>query len=648
MNSAIHLVFEVLKGVVGGNVPAPAVPLPVFAVLNFFIGLASLCISILLVLFVVKRQERTFNWLFLWFATRIAAVGAANLLDAFSVRLPISEAFFAARAVLALVSITTAALLIRALPKLVALPNQSELSKENRELRRDIIESERRFSEVADTAPARIWMTGVNGLLIYCNTQTEEFYGVPRSELLGLSAPPRVHPEDFEPCFKQWLDCFRKRLPIQVEFRQLRADGEWRWTNAHVVPRFAPDGAFLGYIGLMVDVTERRATEGELTKAKRAAEEASRAKDDFIAALSHELRTPLTPVLMIATMLAEDPELTPEARAQAHVLLQNAEVEVRLIDDLLDVTKFTRGKFSIRPEKVSVDELLRDALETVREGILEKQIEVHLDIALKSGVLMADPVRLRQVFWNLLKNAIKFTPERGRIDVHAFNPDLERITVEVRDTGVGLAPEMLQKIFAPFEQGAAAGKAKFGGLGLGLAISKAIVELHGGSIRATSAGLDSGAMFSVTIPVGKPEEAFQRKAGCEPVGPHAPLHILLVEDNTDTREVLARLLARESHTVQAVGTCREAYSAVANVTANPFQVLISDLGLPDGSGLEVVRRIKIKNPATKAIALSGYGSEEDIQKSIHSGFDAHLTKPIALENLRHELARLFRLDGRGA
>ena len=479
------------------------------AILNILIGLASLCIPIVLVLFVFKRREQTFNWLFLWFAALIAAVGFIYLLDALSHWVPAPQVSGAARMLTALISLTTAALLIRSLPSLLALPNRTDLSNENQALRHDILESERRFSEVADTAPARIWMTGADGLLIYCNTQTEEFYGMKRSELLGLSAPPRVHPDDLDACFKLWLEAFRKRLPIQVEFRQLRADGEWRWTSAHVVPRFASDGTFLGYIGLMVDVTERRAAEAALSEAKRVAEEANRAKDDFIAALSHELRTPLTPALMIATLLADDPELTPEVREQMRMLLRNIEVEVRLIDDLLDVTRFARGKFSIQPEKVQVGELLRGALETVHEELLNKQLEVHVDSAAKFQIIQADPVRLRQVFWNLIKNSIKFTPDGGNIFVRVFNPDLKTISVEVRDTGIGIAPELLEKIFAPFEQGAASGKPRFGGLGLGLAISKAIVELHGGSIVAASPGDHTGATFTVALPLpsraGPPE-----------------------------------------------------------------------------------------------------------------------------------------------
>jgi len=638
MYLAIQLATEALRRMAGQDGPTPDPFLTLYAVLNAVIGLACVCIPVVLVLFVFKRREQTFNWLFLWFAALIATVGIATLLDASLIPGPMPHVPHLARAALALIAVTTAVLLIRSFPKLLALPNRTELSMENLALRQNIIESERRFSEVADTAPARIWMTGPDGLLIYCNQQTAEFYGIPRNDLLGLNAPPRVHPDDFEPCFRLWQSAFQKRIPIRVEFRQLRADGVWRWTNAHVVPRFAHDGTFLGYIGLMVDVTERRAAEAALTEAKRVAEDANRAKDDFIAALSHELRTPLTPVLMIANMLAEDPELPLAAREQVQVLLRNTEMEVRLIDDLLDATKLARGKFSIQPEEVSIGELLRGALETVREGILKKQIEIHVAIDATRGVLLADPVRLRQVFWNLLKNAIKFTPENGHIHVRAFNPDLKTVAVEVRDTGAGIAPDMLKKIFTPFEQGAAAGKAHFGGLGLGLTISRAIVELHGGSITAASNGLHLGATFTVSLPIGKDGKAVQSTEVREPARRQAPLHILLVEDNDDTRILLARLLERESHRVQAVSSCRDAYSAFEDAASGPFQALISDLNLPDGNGFEVVRKIKAKTPGIKAIALSGYGSEEDIQRSIESGFNVHLTKPIALENLRQVLA----------
>ena len=386
----------------------------------------------------------------------------------------------------------------------------------------------------------------------------------------------------------------------------------------------------------MIDVTERRMTETELIEAKRFAEDASRAKDDFIAALSHELRTPLTPVLMIARTLVDDPEITPDVRAQMHMLLQNAEMEVRLIDDLLDVNRFTHGKFSIRPETVSIHDVLRNALDTVQELIAEKALQVHTNI--ENSLLIADPIRLQQVFCNLLKNAIKFTPEHGHIHVRSFNPEPNKVTVEVRDTGVGIAPEILAKIFVPFEQGAAAGKPQFGGLGLGLAISKAIVESHDGTITAASAGPGYGATFTVSLPRGAIEEKSERKPVSESITHAASLRILLVEDNGDIRVLLTRCLERDHHRVHAVGSCRDAISAIENSRLEPFQALISDLELPDGSGAEAARKIKASDPSIRAVALSGHGNDEDVQRSIRSGFDAHLTKPIDMEELRKALA----------
>lgn len=606
---------------------------------EFLSGVAYLGIPIMLVLFVWKRRDRSFDWLFLWFAASIATTGVAELLDASAAWVPVQPWLGVARVLSAAAAVATAVLTVLALPGMLALPDRAVLSTENLALRNGIHDSERRFSEVADAAPARIWMTNAEGLLIYCNVQTETFYGIPRSELLGLNAPPRVHPEDFESCFRLWLDAFRKRIPIQVEFRQLRADNEWRWTNAHVVPRFSPNGAFLGYIGIMVDVTERRQVEAELIAAKKAAEDASRAKDDFIAALSHELRTPLTPALMTATSMELDETLAPEMRRQWGLIRHDIELEVRLIDDLLDLARIVRGKLSVRPEYANIDSLLTKSIEIVREESVRKQIALYFEPTATITTIHADPARLEQVFWNLLKNAIKFTPAHGNVHVRTFNPDLTSLSIEIRDTGIGIAAEHIASIFRPFEQAAATGDRRYGGLGLGLAIAKTIVELHHGTISVASPGPQRGTSFTVQLPIAEVRHQPVPRPAAAPAPCGAPLHILLVEDDEQTREVLVRILSRDGHEVQPAESCAAAFEALLAHTSNdPFQVLISDLGLPDGNGLSLVQQIKSQYPLLTAIALSGYGTDEDIQHSLQAGFRVHLTKPVGIEALRRALA----------
>ncbi|MEI6350809.1 MAG: GAF domain-containing protein [Verrucomicrobiota bacterium] len=389
-----------------------------------------------------------------------------------------------------------------------------------------------------------------------------------------------------------------------------------------------------GYVAIAMD---RAQNERDVLKAKQAAENANRAKDFFLAALSHELRTPLTPALMTATALEEDETLETPLREQMGVVRHSVELEARLIDDLLDLTRIERGKFPLQLEEVDVHPLLAEAMATVREDTLRKQLTLEINASAKWRIAHADPARLQQVFWNLLKNAIKFTPAHGRIAIRTYNPTIDSIMVEFSDTGIGIPPEAFRQIFLPFEQGGAAGDHRYGGLGLGLAISKSIVELHKGTLSVASAGLNRGATFSVSLPVLPLEQL--------PIDPeiarsqrHAPhRHILLVEDNEQTRTVLARLLSREGHEVQAEGTCNGALVA-AHAQAHPFDVLISDLGLPDGSGLNLVRELKADIPQLTAIAVSGYGTNEDVARSLQAGFCAHLTKPISIEDIRRTLA----------
>jgi len=262
---------------------------------------------------------------------------------------------------------------------------------------------------------------------------------------------------------------------------------------------------------------------------------------------------------------------------------------------------------------------------------------VQIDPVADTLRVNADPARLQQVLWNLFKNAIKFTPSGGCIHVRTFNPDPQSVAIEVNDTGVGIAPESLEDIFLPFHQAAATGKHRYGGLGLGLAISKAIVEVHGGTIAAAN-GAKGGASFTVRLPVAQTDDKSEDQSLHITQGP-APLRILLVEDHDHTRAILASLLTRDGHLVEAVNSCAAALKAAHNQSSTqPFQMLISDLGLPDGTGFDLVRELKTANPSLKAIALSGYGTDEDFKKSTDAGFAKHFVKPINFQDLRRVLA----------
>ena len=388
------------------------------------------------------------------------------------------------------------------------------------------------------------------------------------------------------------------------------------------------------------DITERKNAQAALLEAKQSAEEANKAKDVFLATLSHELRTPLTPILLTASSLESDEKLPADLRAQCGVIRNNIELEARLIDDLLDLTTIAHGKFSVRRQNLTASDLLSAVVEMVGADYESKKIAVQVDAAASSTAVYADPARLQQVFGNLLKNAIKFTPAGGDIFVRTFNPDPRHLSIEIRDTGIGIAPEFLKELFNPFQQGAATGKAQFGGLGLGLAICKTIIEIHGGTIAVASAGPDTGATFTVQLPLCEGAGEVKPEPDAALKAPASPLRILLVEDHESTRTVLARLLRKDGHQVEAVGSCAAALKAMHSHLANePFQALICDLGLPDGSGLDVVRELKAHTPCLAAsVALSGFGSDDDLRKSAEAGFTTHLIKPANLKDLRQALA----------
>ena len=379
--------------------------------------------------------------------------------------------------------------------------------------------------------------------------------------------------------------------------------------------------------------------EQELQQAKDVAEAANRAKDHFLAVLSHELRTPLTPVLTTAQMLEMDPALSPEQRDAVSMIRRNAELEARLIDDLLDLTKIARGKLELSVTIVGLHERLRHVLAMCENDITAKQLNLKVQMEAKSRYVSADPTRLQQILWNLLRNAVKFTPVGGSISVRTHNPDDGHVVVAIQDTGAGIEPELLPRLFTAFEQGRKDVTRQFGGLGLGLAISKGLVDLHGGTLVAASEGQGRGATFTLTL------RALSEARSKSPHAlAHAPLQalgarrrILLVEDHADTARVMSMLLKSHGCSVTLAGSVQE---ALQTLQTDAFDLLISDIGLPDGSGLDMMRQIAATQPM-KAIALSGYGMEEDVRKSKEAGFVAHLTKPVDIQALVRMLREIL-------
>ncbi|HKV08976.1 MAG TPA: ATP-binding protein [Thermoanaerobaculia bacterium] len=381
-------------------------------------------------------------------------------------------------------------------------------------------------------------------------------------------------------------------------------------------------------VGFVLDLTDRK-------RAEQQAEAASRAKDHFLAALSHELRTPLTPVLLKIAMLREQPDLPAGLRADLRMIQRNIELEAKLIDDLLDLTRITRGKLSLHCEVTDVHLLLDHVVSICADEVAGKRLHVDLTLEARERSVWADEARLQQVFWNLLKNAVKFTPAGGRIEIRTANEVPGRVRIDVIDRGIGIEPETLPRLFNAFEQGDATITRTFGGLGLGLAICKALVDQHGGTLTGVSAGRGKGATFTVVLETVSTPMRGERSVAAAATPAGRPLRLLLVEDHEPTLEVMTDLLEAAGHQVKAA---RDLASARRLAAEGELDLLVSDLGLPDGSGLDLMREVR-ELYGLPGIAVSGYGLEEDLRRSREAGFAEHLIKPIDPAKLKAAIAR---------
>ena len=400
-------------------------------------------------------------------------------------------------------------------------------------------------------------------------------------------------------------------------------------------------GLFVLNMGVLVwsyrrVVREARARQAALNEARRAKaelEEAGRAKDQFLANLSHELRTPLTPVLAMLTSWQGEGNVPTKLQADVQMMRRNVELEARLIDDLLDLTRIAKGKLSLNYEVTDVHEMIQAALTVCEKDVREKGIEVKLKLNAARHHANVDSARLEQVLWNVLKNATKFTPEKGAIEIETGNAQAEKVEITIRDSGIGMSAATLARVFEPFEQGEGEVMQRYGGLGLGMAISKALVECQNGVIMAHSDGPGKGSSFKVTLGAVDEPVIATASAPASPAmrvaGKGRRLRILLVEDHADTADVLGRVLRSRGYEVRV---CDSVASATSAVQEGELDLLLSDIGLPDGTGLDLIRTLR-REYKIPAIALTGYGMDDDVERCRDAGFDGHLTKPVSFEKL---------------
>jgi len=499
----------------------------------------------------------------------------------------------------------------------------------------------------------------LKGNWIYANQRLLEVWGRTFEQIVNkncyeLDYPPELAAR-IQAQVQQVIDTKR---PLRGETPFADARGVIDVHEYSFSPVIDATGKVAAVVGTTRLVTQRKNEETALKRARDEAMAASRAKDDFLAALSHELRTPLNPVLLLASAAAANTELPLNIREDFELIRRNVDLEARLIDDLLDLTRITHGKLKLEQRPCDAQTILKDALANVSAEVIDKRLQLKCRFETHSTCVLGDSVRLQQVFWNLLKNAVKFTPAEGTITL-TTRCDNTRLIIELADTGIGMEPEEIARVFKAFSQGEHATNGsshhRFGGLGLGLAISKMLVELHGGKIHTRSDGRNRGSTFVVELPLAaadrpetlkptqktapRPHSLHPFSANGKAVAARASLRrVLLVEDHGPTRLTLTHLLKRRDFEVAAAKTAAEAQRLAQ---AGDFALVISDVGLPDRNGYELMAELRALKPDLPGIALSGYGMEDDLVRSRAAGFSVHLVKPITIEVLEDAIARVL-------
>jgi signal transduction histidine kinase/CheY-like chemotaxis protein len=424
-----------------------------------------------------------------------------------------------------------------------------------------------------------------------------------------------------------------------VEHAFTDRDGLARFVNVNLLRLQTSEQTVQGVLYLVEDKTRDMTLRQELIGANAA-------KDQFLALLSHELRNPLSPVIAMVGELEASAGDSPEVRRALEVIRRNVELEARLIDDLLDVTRISKGKLQLSLETASVHEILQRSYEICREEIAAKDLKIEFRLRAEQAYVEGDPARLQQVFWNLVKNSVKFTPANGRIVIETLNPTPDTVEIRTTDTGIGIESDQMNRIFNAFEQGQSSITRRFGGLGLGLAISKAMVNAHGGTIKAESGGKNRGATFIVTlstvaapalvpaVPKARgPKEGAAKAAQAKGTGPR----VLVVDDHVDTCTGMKMMLERRGYRVTVAHTADQ---AVEKAGQQEFDLVISDIGLPDRSGYELMQELGTAK-GLRGIALSGFGMENDVSRARAAGFSEHLTKPINFDRLDEAIQMLL-------
>jgi PAS domain S-box-containing protein len=480
-------------------------------------------------------------------------------------------------------------------------------------------ELESRSKATTDSAPVLIWMASETAARDWFNKSWLRFRGRTLGDELGDGWTEGVHPEDLERCLGVFSASFDEREPFSMDYRLRRHDGVHRWMLETAIPRWSADGDFLGYIGTCLDITDRRELEDKLADHTRLLRLSDKRREDFLARLSHELRNPLGAVANAAAIL----RTLEHGDANLVLVREIVERQVghlgRLVSDLVDVTRITKGKIVLQRDRLDVDALIATAVADVRDTSERRSQRVAIE-PLRSGVRCdGDAHRLRQALSALLDNASKFSPDGATITV-SVTVAADVLAIRVKDTGAGIAPELLPHAFEIFAQGA---QTNFGtGLGVGLTIAQHVARLHGGELQLDSAGQGLGTEATLTLPLPHASDAAATNLGAI-----TGRRVLIIEDNADARESLRMLVETQGNEVVTAADAAQALAIAARFVP---EVVICDIGLPDSDGFKLVRRLRETLAAhdTRYVALTGYGRTEDLDQALNSGFDSFLVKPL--------------------
>ncbi|AKG23954.1 hybrid sensor histidine kinase/response regulator [Calothrix sp. 336/3] len=543
----------------------------------------------------------------------------------------------------------------------------SQLAAMNAELQ----QREEMFRSLSVCCPVGIFLTNTNGVCTYTNPRWQAIYGMTYEQSLGDGWSQALHPLDREKVIADWYAVSTVGKDYRGEFRLLLSGGVERWVYAAASPMLGDSGDVTGYVGTVEDITERKQAQEERIQliaeqaARQEAENANRLKDEFLATLSHELRTPLTSILGWAKLLRQR-KLDELAIARAlETIERNASVQAQLIEDILDVSRIMRGKLYLNLSPLNLVNIVTTAVENFRLEAEAKNLQLKTFISPPGTFLVSgDTKRLQQVMWNLLSNAVKFTPNGGNIQVRLSARE-DQAEIYVIDTGSGISPEFMPHVFERFRQADGSMTRHHGGLGLGLAIARYLVEMHQGSIKAESQGTGQGATFIVKIPLLQSLDNINYQSGIDHIlnsrqssppsqtnnhhtSEKVPeelllqgLRVLVVDDDIDTRNFILTALQKSGAEVTAVDSSDSAFTVMQQLIPD---VLVSDIGMPGQDGYSLIRQIRNLTPEQggiiPAIALTGYVREEDINQALAAGFQMYIPKPVEPSILINSVAQL--------